>query len=429
MQIESLDKLGKKYSLMIDEKNIDLDALKQFEEVMKLDTSVQGFLAPDYHLGYTLPIGCVWKTKGKIFPSAVGYDIGCGVCAIKTSVNIDSISKKDLELLKAKILKRIPLGFNHHKKKQKINDYNGVSDIAKEVFKNLAPFQIGTLGGGNHFIEIGTDYEDFLNVIIHSGSRGIGHKIANYYMKTAHNLEIVKKHTNIDIDIKYIEAFKMKNSEWLVNIQKKGESMEKYNAALDKYINGQKKKIKGNIEGYYSFDINSDIGKGYIKDMNSALEFALDNRKRMVEEVIEAMREILGNVQTSRFINRNHNHAEVKDGYIIHRKGATHAEKGMMGVIPGNMKDGSFIVEGKGNSESMCSSSHGAGRIMGRKEAQRKLSYTKLEKMMKNVVTNLNWSMLDESPSAYKNIFEVMRNQKDLVTVIDRIIPVLNIKG
>ena len=128
-------------------------------------------------------------------------------------------------------------------------------------------------------------------------------------------------------------------------------------------------------------------------------------------------------------INRNHNHAELKDGYVIHRKGATHAESGMMGVIPGNMRDGSFIVRGKGNPDSLQSSSHGAGRVLSRKKAKATLDLEEFKSETAKLVTNHTDAMLDEAPKAYKDIFEVMELQKDLVEVVDRVIPILNIKG
>lgn len=137
----------------------------------------------------------------------------------------------------------------------------------------------------------------------------------------------------------------------------------------------------------------------------------------------------MGNPKELMFINRNHNHAEIINEFVIHRKGATHANKDMLGVIPGNMKDGSFIVKGKGNSESLNSSSHGAGRVLSRSQAFKTLDFDEFNEEMKDVVTNHSIDTLDESPKAYKNIFEVMKLQEDLVEVIDYVRPILNIKG
>jgi len=132
----------------------------------------------------------------------------------------------------------------------------------------------------------------------------------------------------------------------------------------------------------------------------------------------------------TKFINRNHNHAELKsNGDVIHRKGATHAEKGMLGVIPGNMRDGSFIVKGLGNPDSLSSSSHGAGRVLSRKKAKEQCSYEELEKLGETIINNHTKETIDEVPSAYKSIFEVMDNQKDLVEIVAHVKPILNIKG
>ena len=184
------------------------------------------------------------------------------------------------------------------------------------------------------------------------------------------------------------------------------------------------------FEGNYSLDINSDIGKSYINDQNIALDYALANRETMVNAIILDIQNQLDKpISILQLINRNHNHAELKDEHIIHRKGATHAEKGMLGVIPGNMKDGCFIVEGLGNHDSMCSSSHGAGRVLSRKKAKAQLSLDKFHTEMQGIITNHGDDTLDEAPDAYKNIFEVMNAQKDLVKTIAHITPILNIKG
>jgi len=184
------------------------------------------------------------------------------------------------------------------------------------------------------------------------------------------------------------------------------------------------------LEGHFGLDVNGQDGKDYITDLNFCLEFALENRKEMMRRV---NREIsyycTGDAKWSELINRNHNHAELKDGIWIHRKGATHAEAGMMGVIPGNMRDGSFIVRGKGNPDALWSSSHGAGRVLGRKEAQRTLNMEQFTETMNGVVALVTKDTIDESPFAYKDVFDVMRLQKDLVDVVAYVKPIINIKG
>ena len=218
--------------------------------------------------------------------------------------------------------------------------------------------------------------------------------------------------------IDYVEIdkeFGMKNENLKIhNPQKFQENLQK-----------NRQKIKINLEGQHFFHVDSPEAKAYIADMNYCLEYALENRKKMIYKIVE----LLGFPEPLEFINRNHNHAELKDELWIHRKGATHAEKGMMGIIPGNMRDGSFIVKGKGNPDSLYSSSHGAGRVLSRVQAQKTLSLEEFKNEMTKVVAKVDGETLDESPFAYKNIFEVMELQKDLVEVVDHIKPLVNIKG
>lgn len=188
------------------------------------------------------------------------------------------------------------------------------------------------------------------------------------------------------------------------------------------------------MEGHFALDEDSEVGQNYIGDLAFCLEYALENRRGMVSLIERAVsKEVcVGKVMWETAINRNHNHAEKRaDGLWIHRKGATHAEVGMMGVIPGSMRDGSFICRGKGNADSLCSSSHGAGRVMGRGEAKRVLDLQtfKSEMVERGIQARIDESTLDESAGAYKNVFEVMEMQRDLVDVVHHLKPVINIKG
>jgi len=387
---------------------LDQGAITQFTEAMALDCNIQGALMPDAHKGYTLPIGAVIKSKGRVFPGYVGYDIGCGLCAVKLNITKDEL---DLNALKRNIVQKVPIGAKKHKKTQKYTLSGNHTKIAKESFESSGTYQLGTLGSGNHFIEVGTGRDGKVWIVVHSGSRGFGYKIAEHYMKEA-------AIDNTD-EQRYIDEFK-RNNDW------EHRNPEKFKTIMDEFVYRRvRARLNAKIEGHHSLDINSRRGKDYLKDLNVALDFAVENRKRMIGEVVELM----GSPKELMFINRNHNHAEVKGDEVIHRKGATHAEDGMYGVIPGNMKDGSFIVKGKGDKDSMNSSSHGAGRILSRMKAKELLNYKEFNEDMEGIVTNHGKSTLDESPRAYKNIFEVMDLQKDLVEVIDHITPILNIKG
>lgn len=355
--------------------NIDGKTLNQFYESMNHDWVVQGALMPDAHLGYDMPIGGVISTKEVIVPSWVGYDIGCGMCALKISAKKEDIIKFSNEIFND-IYKVIPVGFKHRNESIEWNDSLNSTKWFKEMFnENGGLCQLGTLGGGNHFIEIGYDEDNQVWIIVHSGSRNVGHKTASHYMKI--------------------------------------------------------EKLTSNKKGWKkALNVNSENGLNYIKDMNACLKFALSNRKVMIEKVVEVINKYcLSKVDIDSFINRNHNHAEEKDGVWIHRKGATHAEKGMMGVIPGNMKDGSFIVKGLGNPDSLYSSSHGAGRIYSRRQAKEELSLDYFKDEMSGITAKVTQSTLDESKRAYKDIFKVMIEQKELVKITHYIKPLINIKG
>jgi tRNA-splicing ligase RtcB len=333
---------------------------------------------PAAHTGYSVPIGSVIATKDVIVPAWVGYDIGCGMCAVP----LQGVSKKQI-LDKSKnifsaIYTAIPVGYKHNPTPTLgwwLPDKH--SDIVNAELYKDALNQLGSLGSGNHFIEIGFDETDRCWIIIHSGSRNLGHKVCTHYMKLAC-----------------------------------GENKPK--------------------EGHFSLQTNSDVGKLYIQDLDFCLEFALCNRLEILHRVVTAI-ELQTNEKISYdifdLINKNHNHAIETNGLWIHRKGATQAEKGMIGVIPGNMRDGSFIVEGLGNPDSLFSSSHGAGRRLGRKQAQRELNLSDFSNTMTGITAKVDADTLDEAPGAYKDIQEVMGLQKDLVKVLHHVKPLINIKG
>lgn len=397
--------------------NIEEEAIRQFNEAMALPCNIQGALMPDAHAGYTLPIGAVVKSKGFIFPSYVGYDIGCGMCAIALNLRKEDI---DLIQLRDYIVNNIPLGSAKHSTKQNIDldskAYN-LDEFTLTKIEDTGVYQIGTLGGGNHFIEIGeSETEKTLWIVIHSGSRGLGYKIADHFMNLA---------VQNSVNVEELEKEFIIGKEIFKNVNPVG-----YAKAFGTFIEKQKNKVMKNKEGHYGFELGSELANKYINAMNYCLYFALENRKTIIENIIKGIEQQLGReIETGLFINRNHNHAEIQGEFIIHRKGATHAEDGMYGVIPANMKDGSFIVKGRGNPLSMCSSSHGAGRVLSRTKAKETLDLNEFHSSMQGVVTNHTDATLDESPKAYKDIFEVMEMQKDLVKIYDRSIPILNIKG
>lgn len=351
-------------------------ALQQFHAAMKQPYAVQGALMPDAHAGYAMPIGGVISTDDVIVPAWIGFDIGCGMCAVKTTFNANKI-RANAKRIYDQIYRDIPVGFAHNKRAANFTPTQNPTPATNKILDAGGRNQIGSLGSGNHFIEIGVDETDTVWIITHSGSRNVGHKIATHYMKLA-----------------------------------SGDGKAR--------------------EGHFGLNVNSSEGKAYIQDLAFGLEFALTNRLEIVSRVGKAIQQHApGKIDLASLINRNHNHAGKKGSVWIHRKGATHAEAGMMGVIPGNMRDGSFIVKGKGNPESLFSSSHGAGRVMGRKEAKSTLNLGEFIQTVKEqgIQARLEKETLDEAPNAYKNIFEVMAMQADLVEVTHHVKPIINIKG
>ncbi len=391
------------YGIDIDEKT-----LEQFKDCYSENFVVAAALMPDAHLGYAAPIGAVLKTKDFVVPAWVGFDIGCGLVALRIKGK-DLVKKirNNKDKIYKKVIKKIPMGVG------KYNREKDITEKTKKEFKSLLEkFQkksynkeilnylkttaikhLGTLGAGNHFIEIGYDSktEKELWLIIHSGSRGIGHSVAKKYM-----IKASKFFTGSDVSRRNLGKSKEKN----------------------KY------------EKTFPLDTKSEVGKEYLNVLEFGLEYALLNRIEMAYKVIEALNEVLTeNLKYELWVNKNHNHAIYEKGYFIHRKGATPAKKGERGIIPGNMRDGSFLVEGKGNSKFLNSSSHGAGRSMSRKEAKKKYTMHQFEESMKGITGNISKETLDELPMAYKNVFKVMESQKDSVSFVKHIKPIINWKG
>ena len=338
---------------------------------------------PDCHPGYGMPIGGVLATQGAIIPNAVGVDIGCGMLAAQT--DLTGLDMRDIEEALQLIRQAVPVGFNHHKSDQAWQGFDRAPDspvIQQELAS--ARRQLGTLGSGNHFIEIQKGSDKHIWVMIHSGSRNFGLKAAEYYHKKA------------------------------VAILEKADS------------NFPSKDL-----AFLSMD--SVMGEKYFAAMNFCCEFALANRALMMRRVGEIFSDLFGAVFLKE-INIHHNYAAIENHYgrdvLVHRKGATLAQQGTIGIIPGSMGSSSYIVKGLGNPESFNSCSHGAGRRMGRREASRNLNLADEQRKMKGIVHGMRSKRdLDEAPGAYKDIDEVMRQQKDLVEIEVSLKPLGSIKG
>ncbi|TLX74666.1 RtcB family protein [Labilibacter sediminis] len=346
-------------------------------------------LMPDAHSGYGMPIGGVLATRGVIIPNAVGVDIGCGMCAMR--INLKDADTESLKQIMSRIRKTIPVGFNWHKEAQDEKCMPQIEALPSVVERHYekATKQLGSLGGGNHFIEIQQGSDGYLWAMIHSGSRNLGKQVADYYNKKAKQL----------------------NERWHSAVP------ASYDLAF--------------------LPVETDDAQAYIKEMNYCVDFAFANRKFMMERMKEAFLEVFrGEVAFDALINIAHNYAawenHFKENVLVHRKGATRARLGELGIIPGSQGTRSYIVEGLGNPESFESCSHGAGRVMGRRQAQRELDLkTEIKKLNdKGIIHGIRHQKdLDEAAGAYKDINTVMANQADLVKIKVELEPLAVVKG
>ncbi len=371
--------------------NVEPGAMAQAMDLAKLPFLISHVaLMPDCHEGYGMPIGGVIAAKGYIIPNAVGVDIGCGMCAVRTGLK--DIGRDELKLIMSRIRGRIPLGFNHHKEKKDIflmPDPSKLSSgmVCDEQFE-AARSQIGTLGGGNHFIEVQKGSDGHIWIMIHSGSRNLGKRVADHYNRIAKEKcsdGIAKQ--SVPKDLAYLRT-------------------------------GSKEAVS------------------YLAEMNYCVSFAFANRKEMMKEICASFRDTLGDVEFGEMINIAHNYAAAETHFgkkvFVHRKGATSARKGETGIIPGSQGSKSYIVKGLGKAESFTSCSHGAGRKMGRNEAKRSLDLrSEIQKLDELGIIHAirNKSDLEEAAGAYKDIGEVMKAQKDLVKITVELSPLAVIKG
>ncbi|MBF0493757.1 MAG: RtcB family protein [Candidatus Omnitrophica bacterium] len=368
---------------------IEPEAMAQCRNLANLPFAFKHIaVMPDAHVGYGMPIGGVLATKGVVIPNAVGVDIGCGMVAVRTSFT--DIHLNDLKKIMGEIRKTIPVGFEHNKTSslESMPDTRGIKPyyIVEQEFKS-ATKQVGSLGGGNHFIEVQKGSDGRTWIMIHSGSRNIGLKVAGHYNRLAKKLNAESK---IKVDPKADLAY---------------------------------------------LELGSKEGDDYLWEMNYCLEFARANRNLMKERIEEIFRSTL-DCDFEDEINIHHNYAATEEHFgekvMVHRKGATSARAGEMGIIPGCQGMKSYIVKGKGSPESFCSCSHGAGRVMGRNQAIKNLDLEEEIKKLeeKGILHAIRGrKSLDEAPGAYKDISVVMKNQEDLVDVVVELSPLGVVKG
>jgi tRNA-splicing ligase RtcB len=341
---------------------------------------------PDVHAGIGSTVGTVIATHKAIIPAAVGVDIGCGMNAVRTSLTAEDLPES-LAQLRHDIERGVPLGAggNHQKIDGLIYIPPVVHEAVGAVVAERASHQLGSLGSGNHFIEVCLDEAGAVWVVLHSGSRGIGNRIGMHF----------------------IERAKMRMEQYFITLP---------DADL----------------AYFPED-TQDF-RDYVEAVHWAQGYALDNRAAMMEVVLRALaRRVKPFAITQEAINCHHNYVEMENHYgknvYVTRKGAIRARDGDLGVIPGSMGTRSYIVRGKGNPESYCSCSHGAGRRMSRSAARKAFTVADLEAQTLGVECRKDAEVLDELPSAYKDIDVVMENQRDLVEIVHTLKQVLCVKG
>jgi len=353
---------------------------------------------PDVHLGIGATVGSVIPTHSAIIPAAVGVDIGCGMVATRLSLTAEDVDEKKLKRVFDQIARDVPVGFGQH-------DDRDVRDAAAQPFERRLHrilekhpairkrvgkrsswvHQMGTLGGGNHFIEVCLDESNCVWVMLHSGSRGIGNAIGTYFIELAKRDAERQQLALPDRDLAYF------------------------------------------ADGAPHF-------ADYVEAVGWAQEYARANRTEMMELVIASMkRHLRPFTRTTEAVNCHHNYVARERHYgadvWVTRKGAIRAGRGELGIIPGSMGVRSFIVRGKGSAESFESCAHGAGRRMSRTQAQKQFSTADLEAQTAGVICRKDRGVIDEIPGAYKDIDQVMANQQDLVEVVHTLKQVLCVKG
>ena len=374
--------------------DVEESAMRQIENLTTLPFLHHHLaIMPDVHAGMGMPIGGVLACDGAVIPNAVGVDIGCGMCAVKTNWKMEDLPAHVIrkEIMKG-IRARIPLGMEHHKEAQDAKYLPQGHDIDKmEIVKRRQHsilHEVGTLGGGNHFIELQKDEEGNLWIMIHSGSRNLGKQVGDYYNKIAVSLN------------------------------------EKWHSVVSPEI-----RLPFLPHGTREFG-------AYWNEMKYCIDFALCNRKLMMERIQEVIADSLKGIEFEPMINIAHNYAAFEHHFgkdvIVHRKGATLAREGVIGIIPGSQGTASYIVEGLGNPDSFCSCSHGAGRVLSRKAAIKTLDMNAEVRNLeaKGIIHAIRCQDdMQEASGAYKDIDTVIANESDLVKVKTKLLPIAVIKG
>jgi len=353
---------------------------------------------PDVHLGIGATIGSVIATHKAIIPAAVGVDLGCGMVAARLSLTANELDEKALQKVFDQISRDVPVGRDQHRDERVLVEaakpfepgLKSLTDRHPELLKAFGKFskwtnQMGTLGGGNHFIEVCLDETNQVWVMLHSGSRGIGNAIASYFIALAR---------------KDMEC-------WMIQLPDRDLAY---------------------------FPEGSEHFADYVEAVHWAQDYAMQNRTSMLELVLSALqRHLPPFTVTTEAVNCHHNYVAQEHHYgenvWVTRKGAIRARKGDLGIVPGSMGARSFIVRGLGNPESFCSSAHGAGRKMSRTAAEKKFTVADMVAQTQGVICRKDKDVIDEIPGAYKDIDQVMANQADLTEILHTLKQVVCVKG
>ncbi len=357
-------------------------------------------MMPDIHAGSGCTIGTTMTISDKIVPNLVGVDIGCGMETVQ-------IKEKHIELQKLDklIYEKIPSGFNIREKTHKYFDEINLEDLYcyKEINRDRAEKSLGTLGGGNHFIEANKDKEGNVYIVVHSGSRHLGLEVANYYQEEGY--KVLNGASKQDIEALIAE------------LREQGREKE-----IQKSIAALKNVKRTNIPKTLAY-VSGDLFQQYIHDMKIVQRYAEINRQAMMDEIIKGMK-----LHVIEQFTTIHNYIDT-DAMIL-RKGSVSAKMGEKLLIPINMRDGSLICIGKGNDDWNQSAPHGAGRLMSRSQAKESFTVSEFKKQMDGIyTTSVNKDTLDECPMAYKGMDDIVNNIGDTVEVVQVIKPIYNFKA
>ena len=347
-------------------------------------------LMPDWHPGKDSVVGSVIPSRDALLPSVVGGDIGCGVCAVRLPLHAATL-EHSLDQLGRRLREVIPVGTAHNSiVSDRVLDHplwekQLRAPVSNRTLRKLTR-QFGSLGGGNHFLEIQRDHEDRVWAMLHSGSRYLGVQVREWYVEQGADQPGIDK--RLYARIPYLPT-------------------------------------------------DSTLSSEYLEDMRLVVEFARASRREMMLRTLEAVQELRPELDVAlameELVDINHNYVEREhhfgESLFVHRKGAIHVPLGQKGLVPGSMGTSSYVIEGRGNEFAFCSCAHGGGRTMSRSEASRSVSRRDYEQSLRNVVCAHSSILLDEAPAAYKDICVVMRGQSDLVKTVFTLTPLLSVKG